>query len=135
LRRPFAKVIGVERDEGRAEIARENLVRVGGSLRAGAAEIVQASVEEWPLPNEATVVYTLHVPQMVRPIVDQITASLERAPRDLRFVYVNPEQHDQVEASGLRLLRVSRGLRPWDRIHLYGPRPLRESRSDLLEEW
>jgi hypothetical protein len=65
-------------------------------MRAGAAEVIVADAAEWAVPDDVTVIY-MYCPFMgpvFAAAVDRILESLDRRPRRLRLVYLNPYEHN-----------------------------------------
>jgi SAM-dependent methyltransferase len=99
---PFRRVIGVELSSRLSEQARANVERHRSRLRCKEVEIVTADALAWDIPDELTFVY------MFRPftgttfarMLERLIASYDRAPRSLRVLYVRPEEHERVMASG-----------------------------------
>jgi SAM-dependent methyltransferase len=113
-RYPFKRVIGVELSERLNAIARRNLAATRRGRRCGAVELVTADALEYELPSDATVVY------MYNPfrgatfdaVVAKLIDSVDRNPRSLRLIYLNPKEHDRLIATGrFRLVRTAGRLR------------------------
>lgn len=112
-RYPFRRVIGVELSPTLAEVARANVAANRDRLRCREVEIVASDALEWELPDDLSFAY------MFRPftgatfdaMIQRLTESYDRAPRRLRILYVNPEEHERLVASGrVRELPLGRGL-------------------------
>lgn len=127
-RYPFRKVIGVEISEILHDIARENIDRSRQRLRCRDIELVHADVLDNELPDDVTVVF-LYNPfqgQGFATVIERLLQSVERNPRPLRIIYVNPVEERLLLSTGrIRRVRVVGGWRPsrkWSRsnsIHLY----------------
>lgn len=104
-RYPFARVVGVELDPTLAAAATHLLRRFGPFDHL---DVTVADAAAWPLPDDATHVY-LYNPfggETFAAALGHIVASLDRAPRPLRLLYLNPVEHDAIAATG-RFRQVS----------------------------
>jgi SAM-dependent methyltransferase len=114
-RYPFAKVIGVEISEELNAIARRNLASIRIPLRCKRVELVTADVLEYEIPDEVTVLY-LYNPfrgETFDRVIANLIASVDRSPRTVRVIYLNPKEHDRLMGTGrFRLERVAGRLRP-----------------------
>lgn len=130
----FRRVIGVELAPQLHRYAAANIDRNRHLLRCRDVRLVHSDVLDFAIPDDVTVVY-LYNPFTGRTfstVVERLLASVDRRPRRLRIVYVNPVEHDRLMATGrLRLVRRVRGLRPgrqWamsNAIHMYETKPTR----------
>jgi SAM-dependent methyltransferase len=102
-RYPFARVIGVEISEELNAVAEANLGRQQSKRAAGSIELVTADATAWEVPDDLTVAYLYYpfVGDTFRKVIDNLVASLERAPRRLRLIYGLPEMEDYVLDTGL----------------------------------
>ena len=114
VRRPFRRVIGVELAPELAEQARA-LVARQRRRRCGSVEILSADATTWSLPDDVTIVYAYNAlsGDSLRAMLDRIAESAARAPRRLRYVYVNPRCEADVVAHPHFRLIVRRGGRRW----------------------
>lgn len=114
-RYPFDRVIGVEISEQLNRVARANVEQSRDRLRCRDVEIVRADATSWPLPDDVTHVY-MYNPlgvELFPAMAERIVESLERRPRRLTIMYVNPVCAEQLLHTGrFELVRTSRGLRP-----------------------
>ena len=110
---PFKRVIGVELSSRLSEQARANLARDRRRWRCKDVEVVTTDALEWEIPGDLTFVY------MFRPFtggtfarfIERLIASHDRAPRRIRLLYVNPEEHERLLATGrFRELPLRRSL-------------------------
>jgi Protein-L-isoaspartate(D-aspartate) O-methyltransferase (PCMT) len=124
---PFGHVIGLERLDWLHELAKKNLMRCRIRPRAR-VEFILGDTFDFELPDVVTVVffYNLFTGQTFELFMQRVFASVDRNPRRLRFVYVNPKEHAYLVSTGrCRLVRRFRGLRPtreWARAlttHIY----------------
>jgi SAM-dependent methyltransferase len=113
-RYPFARVIGVEISEGLTEIARRNLHARRRGRRCQDIELVTADVLDYEIPADATVVY-LYNPfrgSLFEAVIAKLIDSVDRHPRTVRLIYLNPKEHDRLLATGrFRLVRKAGRLR------------------------
>ena len=112
---PFARVIGVEIAPELNDVARKNLERNRDRLAAAEIELITADATSFQIPDDVTFIY-LYNPVKGAPFRDllgNVVASLDRRPRRLTLIYANPEQEEDVLATGrFELKHVLRGLRP-----------------------
>jgi SAM-dependent methyltransferase len=109
---PFKRAIGVELSEDFARVAGEVIERNRHRLRCKQVEIVCADAREYRFPDDVTVVYLYNpfLGDVFAAAVQGILASVDRRPRRLRLIYFNPEEHDQLMATG-RIRHVRNGRR------------------------
>jgi len=113
-RYPFARVVGVELVPGLTEIARQNIELRRQTLRCRNVELVTADAVTWAIPDDMTVAYfySPFLGGIFSTVVDNILASIDRAPRRVRIVYATPFYEHVVEGTGrFRLVRRSKGVR------------------------
>jgi SAM-dependent methyltransferase len=114
-RYPFAKVIGVELSEQLTEIARSNLANARGRRRAKQVELVASDVLEYEIPADATVIYMYNPFRgaIFETVVQRLIDSVDRNPRQVRLIYLNPKEHDRLMATRrFRQVRSAGRLRP-----------------------
>lgn len=101
-RLPYRRVIGVEIDEDLSQYSRCNIKQARSRLRAQEVECITASVLEWSIPDEASVVFMFNpfIGQTFRAAVSQIFESYDRRPRTLHIVYKYPWEHDWLISTG-----------------------------------
>jgi hypothetical protein len=129
-RLPFRRVIGLELVEHLHRQAEGNLARFRLQRRA-VVELVCRDAAEYQLPDDVSVVF-LYNPfgpdggRTFQEVVANILASVDRAPRRLRIIYINPQEHEYLVGAGrCRLVGRLGGLRPtreWARMlatHFY----------------
>ena len=113
-RYPFARVIGVEISEQLNEIARRNLEAARGRRRCEHVELVTADVLKYEIPADVNVVY-LYNPfrgSLFDAVVAKLIDSVDRHPRKVRVIYLNPKEHNRLMATGrFRLQRKAGRLR------------------------
>lgn len=116
-RYPFARCIGVEISDEMAAIARTNLTTMH-RRRARSVEVITADATQWPIPDDVSIAFLNNpfVGELFARTVDNLTASLDRRPRLLRLIYVNPWEHDVLMGTGrFRLVqewRIRRDRQP-----------------------
>jgi SAM-dependent methyltransferase len=112
---PVQRVIGVELVPEIAEIARKNVERNRGRLRAGAVDIVVCDALNWPIPDDLSVVYLFSpfLDEIFHGVLERLIESIDRAPRPVRLVYSYPREHAQILRTGrARVLDVIPPGRP-----------------------
>jgi SAM-dependent methyltransferase len=109
----FSRVVGVELSPELSDVAR-SLVSSSGRLRCPDVRIETADATQFEIPDDVTFAYMFNpfTGDVFQSVLDNIVASLERAPRRLRLIYVNPICHDQVIATNrfrcTRMVHTSR---------------------------
>lgn len=125
-RYPFKRVIGVEISTELQDVARRNVERNRKRFRSQHIELVTADVLDFVLPDDVTVVY-LYNP-FTGPVFDKVVRelerSLERSPREMRVIYLNPAEEERLLAPGFmqlvrsaRISRRSRSMRSEVRLY------------------
>jgi 16S rRNA G966 N2-methylase RsmD len=114
-RRPFKRVIGVERSERLNEVAKGNIARNRHRLVCTDIEFVSVDALQWEIPGDVTVVY-LFSPfptEVLARLVERLVASVERAPRPMRVIlnFSTTEDRDVLIATG-QVQRISFRV-PW----------------------
>jgi hypothetical protein len=123
-RYPFRRVVGVELSEQLHAIATANLVRSRARLACPDVSLVNADILDFDGLDEVTVVF-LYNPfggATFEEFARRLVASVDRRPRDLRVVYVNPrEEATLLDTDRFRRVR-SRRLGRWlARVYLLTP--------------
>jgi SAM-dependent methyltransferase len=107
-RYPFRRVIGVELSPDLSEVARRLVARERNRLRCRDVRIDTADATEYSVPDDMTYAY-LYNPfngDTFERVCANIVASLDRAPRPLHLIYLNPADHETLAATGrFRLVR------------------------------
>jgi SAM-dependent methyltransferase len=101
-RYPFARVVGVELSADLSDVARRVVARERRRLRCPDVVIETADATEYAVPDDMTHAY-LYNPfngETFERVCANIVASLDRAPRPLRLIYLNPVEHDTLAATG-----------------------------------
>jgi len=131
-RYPFRRVIGVELAGTLHGIARKNIDRNRHRLRCPDIELVHADVLDYEIPDDVTVAFLYNPFQgkVFATVVERLLQSLERSPRPLRIIYLNPvEEHALLDNGLIQHVRTVRGWRPtrkWSRsnsIRMYEVQP------------
>jgi SAM-dependent methyltransferase len=101
-RLPYGRVIGVDIDEELGRCAQENIRKAAARFLATEVTSLTASVLEWPVPDDLSVVYMFNpfMGETFRGAMERILDSHERRPRDLRIVYGFPAEHDWLLSTG-----------------------------------
>jgi SAM-dependent methyltransferase len=110
-RRPFRRVIGVEISPALAETARAALAARSHRHRCRNVEIVVADAREFRVPDDLTIAYLAHPfsGETFEAVLQGIVASIDRHPRRVRLIYVEPVHRSQILATGrFRLLTEQR---------------------------
>lgn len=113
-RYPFASVVGVELSDELSATARALVERERHRLRSRDVRIETTDATAFEVPDAMTYAYMFNPfrGQTFEQVFANIVASLDRAPRRLRLIYVQPEEHDTVMATGrFRLDRKVRTTR------------------------
>ena len=99
---PYKRVVGVEVDAELSRLATHNIDRAKRRLRAETVECVTASVLEWPIPDNASVIFMFNpfVRQTFSAVLSKIFESYDRNPRRLHIVYGYPWEHDELLSTG-----------------------------------
>lgn len=131
-RYPFERVVGIELSERAHAAAEENLARTAPKLRAREVELVHGDVLNFDVPDDLTVAYIGNPFSglIFQAVVDKLVASVRRAPRRLRVIYLNPVEEQMLLDAGFVQVRALRGWRPgaeWSRsnatrMYEIGPR-------------
>jgi SAM-dependent methyltransferase len=110
-KRPFRRVVGVEISPELAEIARSGLAARRHQYRCRNVEIVVADATDFPVPDDFTIGY-FYDPfrdETLEGVLRSIVDSIDRRPRCVRLIYVNPWQESRILATGrFRLLKKQR---------------------------
>src|ERR1035438_1747869 len=101
-RLPYQAVTGIEIDEDLALWATRNIEQSKRRLRAQVVECITADVMEWPIPDDASVIfmYNPFIGPTFRTAVSHIFESYDRRPRKLHIVYDYPWEHDWLLSTG-----------------------------------
>ena len=88
-RRPFRRVIGVEKNLEMTEVARRNIERRRGRLTCQDIELVGGDVLDWPVPDDLSIVYLFcpFPPEPLERFMERLLASIDEHPRDVRLIY------------------------------------------------
>jgi SAM-dependent methyltransferase len=103
-RRPFKRVLGVERSAQLNAIARTNIDRNRHRLVCPDVQLHTVDVLDWEIPPDLSVVY-LYYPfdlDVLDPLLAKLVESIDRYPRPLRIIYnaCSPEERETILATG-----------------------------------
>ena len=132
---PFKRVVGVDLVEDFNRIARHNIEVSRDRLRCDDVQLVTADVVTYEIPDDVTIAYFFHpfTGEIFARVVENLVASLDRNPRDLRIVYVVPTMADLILASGR--FELERGMRAphppafrnWHEVLIFRSKPAARS--------
>ena len=111
---PFRRVVGLVLDVELHRAARANTARLRWR-RAGTVEVVHGDATAYEVPDDVTVVflYNPFVGRVFERCMERVFESLDRSPRKMVLIYVNPKEHACLVASGrCRLVERLSGMRP-----------------------
>lgn len=99
---PFKRVVGVEIVERLNRVAEENIERNRHRLACPDVELVTEDATAFTVPDDMTVAYLYYpfVGETFRVVIENIVASLDRAPRRVRIVYACPKLGDVILGTG-----------------------------------
>jgi SAM-dependent methyltransferase len=123
---PLRRVIGVEVSPVLAEFARALVAAHSDEHRCPNVEIVVCDAALYEVPDDLTIAYFFDPfrGETLDLVLRRIIESIDRHPRRLRLIYVNPREAGQVLATGrFRLRKEQRG----------GLRDFRVSRAAIFE--
>jgi Histone methylation protein DOT1 len=112
---PFKRVIGVEIAEELNRIARYNVEHNRDRLICGDVELVTGDAVTYQVPDDVTVAYFYHPfeGRIFARVIDNLVASLDRNPRQLRIIYVYPKSAGYLLETGrFELERKMKAPRP-----------------------
>lgn len=114
MRYPFHRVEGVELSPELTAVARENLDRHLHRFRCGDVRVVTCDALDYEVPDDLTIAYFYNPfnGPVFASVIDRLVESVQRRPRRLRVVYLNPVEEQRLLDAGFREVRRLRGLRP-----------------------
>ena len=98
----YKRVVGVEIDDELAMEARRNVERFRHRQCAGMIESVTASVVDWKIPDDASIVF-MHNPffgETFKEAMANVFSSYDRNPREMHIVYMFPWEHEWLLSTG-----------------------------------
>lgn len=97
-RYPFRRIVGLEISEELNRIARANLKARG----VDRFELITGDIVEADLPDDVTVAYAYNPVrgELFGKLAEKLIASVDRAPRRVRFIYNCALEHRTLEATG-----------------------------------
>jgi SAM-dependent methyltransferase len=98
----FAEVIGVELSPDLSAVARDLLAQDRSRFRARSVRIETVDATRFAIPDTMTHVFMFNPfrGDTFATVVANIIASVDRTPRPVKLIYVNPEEHDALMATG-----------------------------------
>jgi hypothetical protein len=113
-------VEGVELSSELTKIAENNIHRNHHRLRCQDVRLVSCDALEYEIPDDLTVAYFFNPFQgpIFASVIDRLRASVDRHPRRLRIIYLNPVEEQMLLDAGFRITRRLHGMRPghvWSR--------------------
>ena len=123
----FKRVIGVEIAEELNRVSRHNIEQSRDRLACQDVELVTMDVVDYEIPDDVTIAYLFHpfTGGIFGRVIDNLVASLDRNPRELRIVYVVPTMASRIRESGrFELERKMRAphppaLRNWHQVLIF----------------
>jgi tRNA1(Val) A37 N6-methylase TrmN6 len=113
-RYPFSRVVGVEFAPELSDVARRLVEQERSRLRCRDVSIETMDATQYSVPDDMTHAYLYNPfngPTFER-VCSNIVASLDRAPRTVRLMYLHPADHETLLATGrFRLVRRIRTTR------------------------
>jgi SAM-dependent methyltransferase len=111
---PFRRVIGVEISAELAKIARSNIERSLPKLRCQDVEVIIQDVVNYEVPDDVTFAYFFDPfhGEIFTAVLEKLLDSLQRRPRELTIIYLDPFEEQALLNAGARLVKTTRGLRP-----------------------
>jgi len=134
----FKRVIGVELSPQLNAIAAANVHAAHKRLRCRSIELVTADALEYHIPDDVTVVYMYNPFRgpVFRAVIEELIASVDRAPRSIRLLYKAPREHELLMSTGrfelVRTVSAWRPTRAWAQltaINVYIVTPARIART------
>jgi Histone methylation protein DOT1 len=101
-RLPYQQAIGVEIDNDLSSCAALNIRQARSRLRAQHIESVNASVLDWAVPDDVSVLFMFNpfIGQTFRSALGRVFESYDRKPRELHIIYSYPWEHDWLLSTG-----------------------------------
>ncbi|SER02507.1 class I SAM-dependent methyltransferase [Actinokineospora terrae] len=103
---PFRRAVGVDFSPALVEVARENVTRYTGPVRARAVEFEACDAAEWVVPDGDLVIYMFNPfgPQVLTRVLANLVSAVQAQPRTLYLLYYSPEYPELVLEAGFRSL-------------------------------
>ncbi|GAB4146459.1 MAG: class I SAM-dependent methyltransferase [Planctomycetaceae bacterium] len=97
---PFKRVLGVELLADLNDIARENIRRAEKRLKCRDVEFIETDATKYELPGDITVLFLFNpfLNDVLKAVQHQIRKSLDRYPRRVQIVYMNPLENEDLFA-------------------------------------
>jgi SAM-dependent methyltransferase len=125
-KRPLRRVVGVEISQELADFARRLVAAHRHEYRCQDVEIAVGDAAQFEVPDDLTIAFMFDPFRggIMDAVLNNLTSSIERNPRRVSLIYVNPTQGDRVLATGrFRLVKWQRG----------GLRDVRINRAAIFE--
>jgi predicted RNA methylase len=115
-----ARVVGVELSPDLAAIAHSNVERNRRRLKTPRVEIAISDVLEYPIPDDVTIAFLANpfTGLIFGHVINELLASVDRAPRRLRIVYCVPVEEARLLQTG-RIRRVASARSFWSRRRVH----------------
>jgi SAM-dependent methyltransferase len=115
---PFRRVIGVDIAPSLVEAARTVIEKNRHRLRCADVELAVADAATYRIPDDVTIAYVANPVEgeLFEALLTRLIESVDRNPRRLRVIYVDPREAARLEANR-RIAPVRnwrRGLRRWE---------------------
>jgi hypothetical protein len=120
LKYPVRRVIGVEISEELHRIAQTNLARNRHRLRAADVDLVNTDISSFEIPDDVSIVflYNPFTGEILKDFIDRLVDSVNRCPRRVRVLYINPEDEASLVANGHVVFAGKRRAGRW-LVHQY----------------
>ena len=98
----YQRVVGVEIDSELAVEARRNVENFRHRKRAGVIESVTASVVDWRIPDDSSIVFMQNpfFGETFKEAMANVFSSYDRNPREMHIVYMFPWEHEWLLSTG-----------------------------------
>jgi SAM-dependent methyltransferase len=99
---PLKRVIGLELADELNQVARYNVEHNRDRLKCANVELITGDAVEYTFPDDITIAYFYHPfsGKTFEDVIDNLIASLDRSPRELRLLYGYPMMADYVRKTG-----------------------------------
>lgn len=120
--RPLRRVVGLEYCRDLHAAAQRNVAAAQPALRAP-VEVLQGDATSFAIPDDVTIVFMFNPfgGQTLQAVVENVRASLERAPRRLTVLYSTPRVNENAldEVAWLRGRTIATPHAEWERLRIY----------------
>ncbi len=117
---PFRRVIGIDVSESLNEIARANLRSARPKLHSRTVQVITADARDYRLPDDATVLYFYNPfrDEVMQAVQREIRRSLDAVPRNIKILYLYPQDQVNPFADCQWLRPVERVDDLWENVRL-----------------